>query len=251
MNQRKKDILEFLKQNESVKITTLAELCGVSQVTIRKDVAQLEQLGMIHRYRGKISIINHNLRPYFIREDFNSSNKRLIAQKAVELIAPNDLIILDAGTTTMLIAEILASEQPHNIITNSIPVATQLRNTNHVVTMAGGMLLNHSLCNIGPDTEALFQRIEADKVFIGCSGLRASCGLTTENIIEASTKKAMIHAAKQVIAVFDGSKFEQTAINLFANFNEIDTIITTHPENKSPILEEILQSGINVIFADD
>ncbi len=251
LNQRKKDILELLKENESIKIATLAELCGVSQVTIRKDVAQLEELGMIHRYRGKIGIASQNSRPYYVREDCNLANKRLVAQKAAEMISPNDLIILDAGTTTMLIAELLASEQPHSIVTNSVPVATQLRNTNHVVTMVGGMLLNQSLCCIGPDTEAAFQKIEADKVFIGCSGLRASRGLTTENIIEASTKKAMLHAAKQVIAVFDGSKFEQTALSLFASFDEIDTVITTRPENDNSILEEMRQHGIHIIFADE
>lgn len=251
LNQRQKDILELLNENESIKIAMLAELCGVSQVTIRKDVAQLEELEMIHRYRGKIGIASRNSKPYNVREDCNSANKRLVAQKAAEMISPNELIILDAGTTTMLIAEILASEPPHNIVTNSLPAATQLRNTNHVVTMVGGMLLNQSLCCIGPDTEAAFQRIEADKIFLGCSGLRTSRGLTTENIIEASTKKAMLHAAKQVIAVFDGSKFEQTALSLFASFDEIDTIITTHPENDTSILEEIRQHGITVIFADE
>lgn len=251
MDQRKKDILAYLEKNESVKISTLAEMCEVSQVTIRKDITQLEELGLIVRYHGKISIVNNESTPYFIREDANCLKKRQVAQEALKLIHPDDTIILDAGTTTMFIAEAMINLPPSNIVTNSIPIASQLRNTNHTITMTGGILLNRSMCTVGPDAEAFFHKIEADKVFLACSGLREKQGLTTGIILEASVKNAMLHAAKEVIAVFDGSKFEQTALNLFAEFDEIDKVITTHPEKETPILDEFRERGIPVIFADD
>lgn len=251
MDQRKKDILAYLNGNESVKVSTLAELCEVSQVTIRKDIAQLEDMGLIVRYHGKISIANNETTPYYVREDANCSNKRLVAQEAVKLIQPNDTVILDAGTTTMFMAEKMLRLPPSNIVTNSIPIGARFCNTNHTVTMTGGVLLNHSLCMVGPDAEAFFGKIEAEKVFLGCSGLREKQGLTTNIILEAAVKRAMLHAAKEVIAIFDGSKFEKSALNLFASFEEIDTVITTHSEKEAPFLEEMLNKGVRVIFADD
>ena len=251
MDQRKKDILAYLKKNESVKISALAEMCNVSQVTIRKDITQLEEQWLIVRYHGRISIVNAETTPYFIREDANCAQKRLVAREALKLIRPSDTIILDAGTTTMAIAEEMIHLPPRNIVTNSIPIATQLRNTNHTITMSGGVLLNRSMCTVGPDAEAFFNKIEADKVFLGCYGLRENQGLTTNIILEASVKRAMLHAAKEVIAVFDGSKFSQTALEMFAGFEEIDKVITTHPLEETPVLKELEQRGIQVIFADD
>ena len=93
--------------------------------------------------------------------------------------------------------------------------------------------------------------MECEKVFIGCTGARGTVGLTTGVVLEAMVKKAMISAAKEVIAVFDDSKFDHAGVNLFADFSQINTIITTSSEKSKPFLDELRKKGIHIILADE
>lgn len=255
LEKRKQDILKFLKNNEYVRISDLAERCNVSPVTMRKDIAQLESMGLVNKYHGKAAIVDHGATPcipYIMREDANLYSKELLAKRAIELIEPNDTIILDAGSTAAQIArQLLDVKTPINIVTNSVPILATLQDSPHMLSMAGGVLLGKSQCTVGPDAEAYFNRIQANKVFLGCTGIREGVGLTTGIILEAAVKRAMLNVSKEVIAVFDSSKFKQTALNLFAKYDEIDTIITMRPEDMTEVERILSLFPVKIIFADE
>ena len=251
LEQRKKDILQRLSYEEYVKVSDLAATYGVSQVTIRKDIAELAEKGLLVRYHGKVSLASAAPIPFSQRQDSNFVKKQRIAKMAVELIEPGDSVMLDAGTTTTMIAEQLVDRQPMNIITNSLSAANCLDKSSHTVTLLGGILLSRSKCTVGAVTESEIAALECEKVFIGCTGARGTVGLTTGVVLEAMVKKAMISAAKEVIAVFDDSKFDHAGVNLFADFSQINTIITTSSEKSKPFLDELRKKGIHIILADE
>lgn len=250
MNQRNKGILEILKKQQYVKISELADIFKVSQVTIRKDIANLENAGIAVRFHGKVALKERETTTYTERSNVNKEKKELIAQAATELISPGASIILDAGTTSMLIAQKLLYKSSFNIATNSIPIATCLSNADNVVNLAGGILLGHSICTAGPDSEAFFGNIQADISFIGCSGIRNGTGLSTGMRLEGCVKKAMIDAGIKVVAVFDDSKFENSSMYMFADFSDIDTIITTHGASAPEAMARIKKLNIELIYAD-
>lgn len=250
VEQRRKDILQRLSREEYVKVSDLAAIYGVSQVTMRKDIAELAEQGFLIRYHGRVSLASTSPIPFSQRQDANFIKKQKIAKCAAELIAPGDSIMLDAGTTTTMIAEQIVDSQPMNIITNSLSVANCLDRSNHTVTLLGGMLLSKSKCTVGPVTEEEISKLECEKVFIGCTGVRGSVGLTTGMVLEAMVKKAMISAGKEIIAVFDSSKFDHAGINLFAEFSQLNTIITTSTPQHIELFNELRKMGIKIVFAD-
>ncbi|MDO4269767.1 MAG: DeoR/GlpR family DNA-binding transcription regulator [Eubacteriales bacterium] len=251
VEQRRKDILQRLSREEYTKVSDLAAIYGVSQVTMRKDIAELVEQGLIIRYHGKVSLATAVPIPFSQRQDANFIKKQQIAKRAAELISTGDSIMLDSGTTTMMIAEQIADGDPINVITNSLSVANCLDKSNHMVTFLGGMLLSKSKCTVGPVTEGEISALECDKVFIGCTGVRDSVGLTTGMVLEAMVKKAMISAGKEVIAVFDDSKFGHAGVNLFAEFKQLHTIITTRSPQHAALFDELRKMGIKIIFADE
>ena len=251
IRKRRNEILRYLSQENVVKISDLAAMYGVSSVTMRKDISEMESEGLVIRYHGKAKLADNRPIPYDVRRERNYLKKKKIAECAASLVKTDDSIMLDSGSTTMLIAEQLQNAEPLNIITNSLSIAEYLAKTDHSVTMLGGMLLTKLMCTVGPVTESEIKSIECNKLFLACTGVRGAAGLTTRVVLEASVKKAMCSAAKEVIAVFDDSKFDQAGINLFAEFKDIDTIITTRPQVPTPALEEIEKMGVRIIFADE
>lgn len=252
INHRRQEILSSLSLDNYTKISDLASKFDVSVVTIRNDISKMEEDGLVVRYHGKVRLANlPPIIPYSVRKDENFVKKQLIARRAAELIQPGDSIMLDAGTTTMMIADQIQGLSSVNVITNSISVTDCLAKTEHSVTLLGGMLLSKSMCTVGPTTEKELASLECERLFLGCTGVRGTIGLTTGVVLEAMVKRAMIDISKEVIAVFDDSKFDQAGIHLFAKLNQIDTIITTRPAKKPPALSAAADLGIRIIYADE
>ena len=174
MNSREKYILQALQQTGSISLSELSSTLGVSLVTIRKDVANLEAKELVSRQHGSVSLpyqYENNQIPFSLREAFNEQDKKLIAKAAATLIHPDDAIALDSGTTTYMIANEIKSLPPVNIVTNSIRAAMALEQSHHTIFLAGGQVLSRSMCTVGPEAEKIFYKIRPDKVFIGTTGI--------------------------------------------------------------------------------
>ncbi|ADK81796.1 DeoR/GlpR family DNA-binding transcription regulator [Sediminispirochaeta smaragdinae] len=251
ISKRQNEILQIIKKNASINVKDLFPLYPVSSATIRKDLSILEEANLIIRKRGEAHIVDSNtLTPFELRSRINHEIKVEIAKCAVNFINDGDSIILDSGTTTLEIARLLSNKNSITVLTNSLPVATVLANTQVSVSLSGGMLFSQNMSTQGPDAEAFFSRVKVDKAFIAASGVRLNEGLAALSPFEAHLKRFMIKAANEVFGVFDSTKFDAAGINLFAGYGDIDYVITDKTHLPEMALEKFERDGLSYILAD-
>lgn len=246
--QRLERIRHLLWTRGAVRVAALSQELGVSEVTIRNDLAQLEREGYAKRtYGGAILARGTRFeRPFAEQEAQHREEKQRIGAAAARLIQEGDTVILDVGTTTTEIARHLPPLSNVVIITNALNIALELeRYPGITVVVTGGTLrpMQHSLVN--PYGTLLLSEINADKLFLGCNGVSAERGITNSNMHEAEIKRAMIAAAKQVIVVADHSKIGNVAAAQVAPLRAVHRLITDKEADRLE-LERIRKSGVVV-----
>lgn len=250
MKKRWAEILRLVEEQRSLSVSELSERIGVSEVTIRKDLNELERKGLLVRTHGGASVISETTVPSFAsREYIQENEKKSIALAASEIIDEGDSVLIDAGTTTLAVASLL-KDKHISVVTNSIPVGMELSDFKGNVSLTSGEMLKESMALYGPDTENYLKKLQVNKLILGTSGVRLDAGLTTSSSVEAAVKKLMVQSAQKVIAVLDHSKFNKIKTFLFASFDEIDVIVTSNKVPKETI-EAIENQGVKVITIDD
>lgn len=247
--QRRGQIIEALEGRGQVLVEDLALEFGVSLVTIRKDLADLEARGLLHRTHGGASWAHRSLfNPSFREKAYlQQAEKQAIARATLELIEEGDSLILDAGSTTHALARAMKKRFRHlHIITNSVPIALELSETSWELLLLGGSVRHHSQALIGPATVRALEPYHVDKAILSATGASVTHGLTTPNDLEAQTKRAMIRAAGQVIAIVDSSKLGRVTLASFAALGALSALVTDW--NAAPETLETL-ANLNVIVA--
>lgn len=225
---RRAKILKFVNQHQSAKVNELSEKFEVSTSTVRRDLQKLEERGDIARtHGGAVAKEGVSFEPSYIeKEHEQEAEKRLIAQKAVELIEDGDTIILDAGTTTAALSEELEQFNDLTVVTNGINIALELVDSPHEVIIPGGNLKKRTLALVGPVAEDYLEGLNAEKAFIGANGIDLDAGVTTPDLVEANVKKRMAEKAKEVIILADHSKFNTVTLVEVLDLEQVDKIIT-------------------------
>ena len=249
--QRRAQIVAWLEGHDLAEVEELSRQFGVSLVTIRKDLTALEQRGLWRRTHGGALYSQKTLYNPTIREKLrlNRSLKQAIAQRALSLITEGDSLFLDSGSTTLELAKAMKHQfRSLYILTNSIPVASELADSRWDVLVLGGNLRPRSLALIGPATERALEVYRADKAFLAATGVTLEHGYSTPNPLEAPTKRAMLKAAKQAYAVVDSSKLGHAALASFAALEEVEALIT---DDQAParFLESLEQRGLGFLLA--
>jgi DeoR/GlpR family transcriptional regulator of sugar metabolism len=226
---RRRRIVQLLEEEGNVKVDELAGLFDVSQVTIRKDLSELEGQGVLQRTYGG-AVFSHRSRfnvSFFQRLNMHSSPKNAIAQAALAYIHEGDTIIIDAGSTTLALAQVLPSRfRSLYIITSSVPAALELSQAGYEILLVGGQVRNHSLALIGPTAIKTLEAFHADRAFLGSSGITLAHGHSTPNPLDAEVKQAMMRSADETFVLTDSTKFGHACLTTFANLSEIQLTIT-------------------------
>lgn len=227
-SERQKRIIELVSRNKSVQINDLVELFDVSVMTIRRDLAELEEKKYIKRVYGGAVLNEEELnKPYFPRAAINSHVKDLIARKAVELIKDDDTIILDLGTTVLQVSKHLEGIKDLTVITCCIPAITELEKYPDItVYTLGGELKRDNHAFLGVNTEEEIQKYCADIAFIGVAGISFEFGFTNYYHQTASLCKKVMKQAKKVVLLADSTKFDKAKSAVVGKLDVIDTIIT-------------------------
>jgi len=248
--QRKSEILGSLNKCGKVKVCDLSVFYKVSEVTIRRDLQELEEAELIKRVHGG-AVLNDNTKfePTFSEKvDKFYNEKEAVGKLAAEMIVDGDTIVLDAGTTTLSIARHIVAKSI-TVLTNSMDVAFELNKKQNVeVIVTGGTLRWETRALVGPVADNTFKGFRVDKAFIGTNGVCLINGLTTPNIVEASTKKEMIKIAKKIIVVCDHSKFSKVSFAKIVDLDSIDLIITDD-QLDNELLEKYVEKDIKIITA--
>lgn len=239
---RRQQILNLLEETGSLDVGDLADRFAVSVVTIRKDLDDLEREGLLQRTFGG-AVFSHRSRfnkSFLERAGLHRREKRAIAAAALDYVKDGDTIILDAGTTTLALAQLLKQQvKSAFIITCSVPVALELSSAGYDILLLGGMVRNKSLALLGRETLAVLDRYRADKAFLGSSGFTAENGHTTPNPDDAQIKEAIMRVSEEIYVLVDSSKYGDQCLTRFAHLHDVDLTITdSHlSKNKAKVLE--------------
>jgi DeoR family fructose operon transcriptional repressor len=251
MNIRQSQILELIEKHERVSIASIRDAFSVSEMTVRRDLAYLEENGYVARIHGGV-IAGRRL---FFASSFSHrtkehvEEKRKIAQVAVSLIEPGENIILDTGTTTLYIAEVLVKlGLVITVGTTSLAVANTLFNSNMDVLIFGGFLRRGIPDLFGPLTERNLQEFHAHKLFMGCDGLSASEGFFTSDLHISKIEESMVTIADRVIVVTDSSKFGKKSFVRYADAKSVHTLVTDSMVSEEHI-RDFKREGVEVIIA--
>lgn len=244
-------IRRALQTERSVRVAEISRRLGVSEATVRNDLARLEQEGVVKRTYGGAMLLQGTRyeRSFREQEAQYRAEKERMARAAVEYIHPGDFVLLDVGTTTTQIARCLPDLENLVVCTSALNIAVELERCPKVTVMLTGGTVRykqHSLVN--PLATLLIEKIHADTLFLGCNGISADRGVTNSNLPEAEVKQAMIRAAKQVIVMADRSKIGQVAAAHVAPLQFVDKLITDR--DADPVeLERLREAGVDVITA--
>ena len=221
-------IEDYVRQHKSVSLDDLCQHFDVSKNTIRRDVNELEARKIIKKVYGGV-ILNHEevAIPLQQRQISMRGEKLAMAAKAADFVQDGDIIILDAGSSTVHIIEHLKQKQHITIITNSVPVVNAaLPYENLHVIITGGDLLRSTNSLVGPEGIETLRKFNANMVFLAATGLSIEKGLTNSLTAETEIKKTMMQVSEQVILLVDHTKFDTVSLVKFADLKEINVIIT-------------------------
>lgn len=226
---RHKAILNALDKEGFVRVQELSEQLEVSEVTIRKDLKELESRKLLLRSFGSASPMSSLINDRHIdeKEKVQVDEKVRIGMAANLLLEKNDRIIIASGTTLLTFAQQITISDPLTVITSSVKVSlTLFRLPNVEVIQLGGTMRKSSASVIGPYAEGLLSEIMCNKLFIGVDGIDLDFGLTTSNMGEAHLNQYMLNAAQEVIVLADSSKFGKRGFGKICNIHQIHQIIT-------------------------
>jgi DeoR/GlpR family transcriptional regulator of sugar metabolism len=239
---RRQQILTLLEETGTINVNELAERFQVSLVTVRNDLDDLEKEGLLQRTFGG-AVFSHRSRfnnSFRERIQQQRDEKRAVAIAALDHIKDGDTIILDAGTSTLALAQLLKERAMSVfVITCSVPAALELSSGGYDILLLGGIVRNKSLALLGRETLTILERYRADKAFLGSSGFTAKRGHSTPNPDDAQIKEAIMRAADETYVLVDSSKYGHDCLTSFARLRDVDLTITdSHLSgNKAAILE--------------
>jgi DeoR family transcriptional regulator of aga operon len=252
LTERHQFILKKLQDSGHVNVQELSILMKVSDVTIRKDLKQLEDKNLLFRSHGGASKTNPyaNDKPVAEKERLNADEKQTIAKAAAAMIGHNDSIIIGSGTTMQALARSIHPEQRLTVITSALNVALELSHHQNVeVLQLGGQLRQSSSSVIGPYAEQILTDVSCSILFLGVDGIDLDMGITTTSLMEARLNQKMIEAAQVTIVLADSSKFGKRGLGKICTLDQVQHIITDNGIS-AEIVEFLEEKGITVTIAD-
>jgi len=227
--ERHQQILETARANGRVEVAGLARELAVTPETVRRDLTALERRGVLRRvHGGAIPVERFGIEQAVAdRERHAAGEKERIARAALDELPDGGSIILDAGTTTVRLAQLLPADRELTVVTHSIPVAGVLiSRPNVTLHLLGGVVRGRTLAAVGDWTRAQIGDVFADVAFMGTNGISVERGLTTPDLAEAGVKRALIDAARRTVVLADHTKFGREDFARVAPLSELDTVIT-------------------------
>lgn len=240
-------ILEHVNQDQRVLLTELSNRLKVSEDTVRRDIKTLSDRGLLKAVRG--GAVAHAPIPHHFRarEKHNVVSKKIIAEKALQYLKNNQVVIFDGGTSTLAVAQRIPHDLKLTVITNSFPTASVLEDHPSVeVIFAGGRLHKTSFTTVGYEAIQTFKNIRADLCLSGICSIHPSIGLTTRDYEEAQVKKVMIDVSMQTIALTAMEKINTADPYYICPVTELNMLIT----DVAPDHEQLLvykEAGITII----
>lgn len=247
LNERQNRILEILGKDNQTSVNTLAELLGVSSVTIRQDLNHLEAQGLLRRVHGGAVLKDGD--DLDNRLGKNYEKKLRIAKKVASLVQEGDCILIESGSANVLLARELVKIKQVTLMTTNLYIARQFRKNDLAnIVILGGIYQHDSETLVGKITKACIDQVNIDKAFIGIDGYTMEEGFTLRDMFRAEISSHIIQKAKDLFVVSDSSKFGCTGLTKICNLKDIQHVATDSDLEES-YRDEFTEAGIDLILA--
>jgi DeoR/GlpR family transcriptional regulator of sugar metabolism len=226
-DERRALILDRLATEGRVLAADLGDELNVSIDTVRRDLRELDAVGLLRRVHGGALPRGGDNAPFASRARRAPEAKASIAQRAAAMVKDGQVVVLDSGTTTLELARALRPDLQASVITTSPPIALALaEHPGLTVTVIGGTLRHQALATVGAATVDALRLIRADLLFLGVCGLHPKIGVTTDDVEERHVKAAMIAGAGEVVAVADHDKLGTAMPVVVAPLSSVTCLVT-------------------------
>lgn len=248
IEERRKTILELLNAKGKVRVNELARLFATSEVTIRCDLTELENEGLLERVHGGAvgtykAYINMSFQE---RARTRESEKRAVAQYAASLVSDGDTVLMNSGSTIYYVAQELSGKKSVNIVTNSVLILQQIDfKRNQRVILLGGNFDEQNQFTYGDDALQQLSRYRTDKFIMSVDGLSLEEGITTYNYLEAEVNRRMMERAKSTIVVCDYSKIGRSSFSFISGVENVGLLVTNKEADEEEV-RLIREAGVNV-----
>ncbi|MDF1898034.1 DeoR/GlpR family DNA-binding transcription regulator [Mycolicibacterium smegmatis] len=250
---RMREVLSLLRERGEVTSQVLCTELKISAATLRRDLSELEEQGLLVRTHGGARAVDPSDSeiPVRLRDHRMVAIKRRIAQHAAALVPPGQqAVALTGGITTGEVARALRGRPQITIVTNSLTIAADCAVDAHMkVIMTGGVVRSKSLEAVGPMSEHAFQVITVGTAVLGADGMSAGIGATTFDEGEARTAIAMASNAQRVVVAVDGSKIGKVTLAKMVPLDQIDHLVTDSTADRAE-LDRITAAGVQVHVVD-
>lgn len=252
--ERRGAIVSLLQAKGKVQVKDLSQRFATSEVTIRTDLKELHQRGLVYKSHGGavLPALVAGINEPTLKEKSSRriDEKAHIGIAAAELIKDGETIILDSGTTTHEIARRIKERKDLTVITNGVNIATELDgNRNIQIILLGGILRHGSLSVVGHFAEEILAQLTADKLFIAADGITLEHGISTPKFEESRINQAMVAISREKYLVADSSKFGKNSLSRIVSLWEMDGVISD--KNLSlEYQEEIKSRGLSLVLTD-
>jgi len=247
--QRKQQILAILKREGQVVAKDVAEAMEVSEDTIRRDLRELAQEGLLQRVHGGALPTSPAMADFAGRETLTAQGKVAIGQAAAGMVRAGQVVILDGGTTARQVARHIPLELKATVVSHSPTIALELVNHTEIeVILIGGRMFKHSVVAVGAAAIEVIAGIHADLFFMGVTGVHAKTGLTTGDFEEAAVKRALCRAAAETFVLASSEKLGAASPFAVVGLDEVSGIITERSADKV-LTKPFEKRGITLIRA--
>lgn len=212
-----------------VRVADIAARAEVSEMTVRRDLEELEAQGVLIRvHGGAVSTVSRSFEPGFVARSGQAVDaKKRIGAAAAELIRDGETLVIDAGTTTLHVAEQLRPDLRVRVLALSLHVADALAdNPNVTLMIPGGVVRPHERSFVGGMVASTFEQLAFDTVILTSGGLDVEAGVTEYEFDDAQTKRAALRSARRKIIVADGSKLGAVAFVKLCPIDQVDLVVT-------------------------
>ncbi len=247
-DERRHRILDRLRVQGRVLASDLVAEFDVSPDTVRRDLRDLDDAGMLRRVHGGALPRRGDTDPLPVRARRAPEAKATIARRAARIVRDGQVVMLDGGTTTLEVARALPERLRATVVTNSLPIALALADHPNVdVVVVGGSLRGRAGVTVGAAAVAALGAVRADVLFLGVCGLHPEIGVSVEDPEEREGKRAMIAGAAEVVGLADHDKLGTALPFVVAPLSELNTLVTDATADE--VLAPYRALGIDVVQA--
>lgn len=247
--ERRQQLSEVIARRGFADLSLLVAELGVSESTVRRDLSQLEEEGIVRRTHGGAVFVSDRFHVlnYADRESSAAAEKQAIGQAAARLIQDGETILLDGGTTTVQIARNLL-KRSLQVVTNSLPIANLLGAASSIeLIFVGGYIYPRTGVALGPLAQQVLANLHVNRAFLSVAGVTED-GLYNANVLMVETEQQMMKSADEVVIVADRGKFGRRALARLCGWETIDRIVSD--EGLDPKWRQVAQAaGTELILA--